>query len=337
VLGLFSQRLLTVLQLTRMALVFTAIADSFASLLLWARSQVGADESVRTVIGVPQIMAVALMSIGLYGFGMSLNDIIDRRRDLTIAAHRPLPSGRIGIAAAHVVCALLGMCAVMGGLLVMRFAGSFSFVLLVFTGLLITFYDFAGKYLVTPGLLTLGLIRFFHATVAAPRLPLAWHPLVLMNHVVIISALAYKWESKRPALKREDWFKIFGGLAVLDALCISLVAWRRLQPTGGGLAEALWLTPGLWLVAAAVGGWALLALTIRFVAGDTRRAGQTLMLYGLLWLIVYDAAFTAAYISPLAAAMILLLLPMAYVSVQVMRWWSKVLSLSQKPEFQRVR
>jgi hypothetical protein len=35
--------------------------------------------------------------------------------------------------------------------------------------------------------------------------------------------------------------------------------------------------------------------------------------------------------------MILLLLPMAYVSVQVMRWWSKVLSLSQKPEFQRVR
>jgi 4-hydroxybenzoate polyprenyltransferase len=337
VLGLFSQRLLTVLQLTRMALVFTAIADSLMSLLLWARSQVGPGENVRAIITAPHVMSVALMSIGLYGFGMSLNDIIDRRRDLTIAAHRPLPSGRIGIAAAHVVCALLAICSVIGGLLVMRFAGPLSFVLLVFTGLLITFYDFAGKYLVTPGLLTLGLIRFFHATVAAPRLPLVWHPLVLMNHVAIISALAYKWESKRPALKRRDWFKVFGGLAVLDAMCVSLVAWRRLQPTGGGLAEALWITRGLALPVVAVGGFALLALAIRLIAGDNRRAGQTLMLYGLLWLIVYDAAFTAGYVSPLAAMMILLLLPMAYLSVQVMRWWGKVLSLSQKPEFQRVR
>jgi 4-hydroxybenzoate polyprenyltransferase len=197
-LSLFSQRLLTVLQLTRMALVFTAIADSLTSLLLWAKWQVGPDESIRPLITMPRVTAVAMMSIGLYGFGMSLNDIIDRRRDQTIAAHRPLPSGRIGIAAAHVVCALLGVCAVMGGLLVMWFGGSLSFVLLVFTGLLITFYDFAGKYLVTSGLLTLGLIRFFHATVAAPRLPLVWHPLVLMNHVTIISALAYKWEAKRP-------------------------------------------------------------------------------------------------------------------------------------------
>ena len=33
-------------------------------------------------------------------------------------------------------------------------------------------HDLAGKYLVAPGLLSLGLIRFFHATVPAPQLPL---------------------------------------------------------------------------------------------------------------------------------------------------------------------
>ena len=31
--------------------------------------------------------------------------------------------------------------------------------------------------------------------------------------------------------------------------------------------------------------------------GMRREAGQTLMLYGLLWLIVYDACFVAAYVT----------------------------------------
>jgi len=44
------------------------------------------------------------------------------------------------------------------------------------------------------------------------------------------------------------------------------------------------------------------------------------MLYGLLWLIVYDAAFVAGYVNLLAAAAILLLLPLAYFSVRMMRW-----------------
>ena len=38
-----------------------------------------------------------------------------------------------------------------------------------------------------------------------------------------------------------------------------------------------------------------------------------------------------------AAGILLALLPIAWWSVQFMRWWSKVLSLSQRPEFQRAR
>jgi hypothetical protein len=33
--------------------------------------------------------------------------------------------------------------------------------------------------------------------------------------------------------------------------------------------------------------------------------------------------------------MILLLLPVAYFAVQVMRWWSRLLAASQRPEFKR--
>jgi hypothetical protein len=61
------------------------------------------------------------------------------------------------------------------------------------------------------------------------------------------------------------------------------------------------------------------------------------MLFGLLWLIVYDAAFVAGYVSWLAAGLLLLLLPAAYFSVQLMRWWSRLVALSQRPQYQRAR
>src|SRR6185437_7311753 len=99
-----SRRLLTLLQLTRMALVFTAIADSYCTALL--RMKVFGDHDV---LQPSRIIAIAAMSVGLYGFGMSLNDIADRRRDSQIAAHRPLPSGRVGVLTAHFISVLLAL------------------------------------------------------------------------------------------------------------------------------------------------------------------------------------------------------------------------------------
>jgi hypothetical protein len=59
------------------------------------------------------------------------------------------------------------------------------------------------------------------------------------------------------------------------------------------------------------------------------------MLYGLLWLILYDACFAAAYIDWRPAVILLALLPLAYLSVQVMRWWGGIIALSQRPAFKR--
>src|SRR5688572_2204720 len=109
-LGSISHRLLPVLQLTRMALVFTAIADSACGLLLRAaraRHPAGFSTplggSIWEFVENDLLLATAVISVGLYGFGMSLNDIIDRRRDTQISPGRPLPSGRIGLFTAHVI------------------------------------------------------------------------------------------------------------------------------------------------------------------------------------------------------------------------------------------
>lgn len=327
-----SQRLLSVLQLTRMALVFTAIADGWASMLIWG-------EAYSAPLSLARVAMVSLMSIGLYGFGMSLNDIIDRRRDSQIASHRPLPSGRIGLLSAHVICALLGLLALLAGISISQLPGTgvLSLILLLWTIALVSFYDFAGKYLAAPGLLTLGLIRFFHATIAAPQLPLLWHPLLLLNHVTVISTVAYVWEQKRPPLTRGHLWAVLGGLGLVDVTCILLVWMRRQVRMQSGFLQSLWITPGLAIPAAAVVVFVLLALLIWKRSSDPRSAGQRLMLLGLLWLIVYDAAFVLGYVGWRAAGEVLMLLPISYLSVQIMRWWSRILLLSQKPEYQRAR
>ena len=337
---LLSQRLLTLLQLTRMALVFTAVADGLCTVLLSAQRRAEAlGTPLWTQVSGRQVLAAAAVSVGLYGFGMSLNDIIDRRRDAQISPHRPLPSGRLGLGAAHLVCGALIALAAGAGAYYSLLAENrwMSLVLVVWTGMLIAFYDLAGKYLVALGLLTLGLIRLFHALVPDPHVPLLWHPLWLLNHVTILSTVAYGWEEKRPTLTRRHWWAVLGGLAAADVVLIALVASRR-GAAGAGFLAATRAHWGLALPALAALAFVVLAWRVRRKARSSREAGQALMLYGLLWLIVYDAAFVAGYVrDPLATGLVFMLLPLAYLSVQLMRWWSKLVAVSQRPEFKRAR
>jgi hypothetical protein len=339
--NLLSRRLLGVLQLTRMALVFTAIADSFASLILLAHSKHGGAPDPEFILTPGRYLSVAFMSIGLYGFGMSLNDIIDRRRDRQIAAHRPLPSGRVGVITAHVICGMLMFGALAMGAVYWSISGDWrSFVYVAVAELLIWFYDVAGKYLVAFGLITLGLIRFFHCLVPAPQVPVLWHPLLLFNHVVILSTIAYRWEQKRPTLSTIHLIIIAAGLLVVDAMAIIVLGTYRGY---GDVIEALRSEPSMmWrnqLLApiGAVIAFVLLGIYIRRRTPGLRDAGQKLVLYGLLWLTVYDACFVYAYVGWWQGLLMLLFFPAAWLSVQLMRWWSKIVSLSQKPTFKRVR
>ena len=331
-LGALSLRLLTLLQLTRMALVFTAIADALCTMLLAARQRAGPAGRLSDQLSAGQVLSAVAVSAGLYGFGMCLNDIIDRRRDAQIAAGRPLPSGRVGLGTAHLICAALVLLALAGGAFYSNARGTpMSLVLVVFTAILISFYDLAGKYLVAPGLLTLGLIRFFHALVPAPYVPLLWHPLLLLSHVVILSAVAYHWEEKRPPLTRAHWLTVIGGLVAVVVALVATVAARQGDP-----APALRVDRGLLLPLAAVVVFIAVGWGVRRTSATSREAGQRLMLYGLLWLIVYDACFVAAYVRDAAATLaVLALLPVAYFSVRLMRWWSKLATVSQKPQFKR--
>ncbi len=324
-------RLLALLQLTRMALVFTAISNGWASMLIHAHI-------TETPLTISYAVAMTLVSIGLYTFGMALNDLIDRRRDSQIAPTRPLPSGRMSVTAAHILCVLLACIAIgAGAWMSSQQAGSWiSLLITAWTLVLIMFYDFAGKYLVAPGLISLGLIRFFHATIAAPSLVVPWHAIVLLAHVVVISTLCYGLEGKRPRLTRSHWVLVVGGLFSMIGLLLFLLVERR-AVHWDNWAEVLHISDALLYPAAGIAGFIVLAITLRMRHPDPRTAGRNIMLYGLLWLIVYDALFVLGYVGWLYALVIVSLFPIAMLAVQVMRFWSRLLDLSQKPQYQRAR
>ena len=173
-------------------------------------------------------------------------------------------------------------------------------------------------------------------TDSRPGVPVIWHPLFLLNHVVILSALAYHWEEKRPALTKFQWWMVFGGLGGIDALFIGLLAMRRGWSHMVLIDDAMMDWP---IVPPAVTALVFIGLAwyVRRHSKTSREAGQTIMLYGLLWLIVYDAAFVGSYAGWIEAVLLVMLFPVGYFSVQLMRWWSKILSLSQKPSFKRAR
>ncbi len=336
---LWSHRLLTLLQLTRMALVFTAIADGWCGLAL-SRAAVAwpGRASFASVMNGWQFLALSAVSIGLYGFGMSLNDIIDRRRDRQISPTRPIPSGRVSIAMAHLICLALLALALGAGWMFRSWGGSdLSISLVIVTLALIWFYDVAGKYLVGLGLVTLGLVRFSQALIPSlhegpPYHPLVWHPLWLLNHVALLSAVCYQWEEKRPVLNIRHWLGVLLCLGAIDAGAIWLIGTRG---GSGTFAENIHLDFRLLAPVAATLGFVLVARQVRRRSTTQREAGQATMLYGLLWLIVYDAVFAGLWAHWAVGVGILLLLPVAYFSVKVMRWWSKLLAASQRPEFKR--
>ncbi len=158
------------------------------------------------------MLLMSVVSTGLYGFGMSLNDLMDMRRDRIFAPRRPLPSGRIRPRTAIVVCILLLIVSFMAaatlGAIDLNFSHEqvfvpWSIIFAAATTVLIVFYDATAKYLGGLGLVILGAIRALHCLIANPKTPLLFLSMFLLTHVIIVSFIAYRMEGNdAPRLRR---------------------------------------------------------------------------------------------------------------------------------------
>jgi len=312
--------ILPALQLTRIALVFTAIADIWLVVLL--SDALGLPmTAVRPLPLWAMLLCTAAAATGMYAFGMALNDVMDVRRDRTFAPDRPLPAGRMGMGGATAVAVAAVLLAVAGSVPL----GTVSTLLCLGCAALVLFYDTLGKHLPGVGVLTLGLIRVVHMLIANPSMGYYWPVWLTLTHVTGISAAGHRLEGKRPQLAGRGVWVVVGGWAFLTVV---LIAWMGHE---GALRvpEQPWLWVGPTAAAAVFVGMAL------YLARRSERrqmVGGLLIKRGLLWLIVYDAAWLAGAGEWIAAIGIALLLVAALGTMTAIR---QLKALSEPTGFRR--
>ncbi len=301
-----SGTLLGVLEITRAPLAPTAISNIWM-ITFWTL----AFEPSRAIGRFPMPAALALtagVAIGLWSFGMSLNDIMDQRRDRLFKRDRPLPAGRLeptqAMATALFALLLALFCAAL--------IGAASTLMCLLCAALIVVYNTAGKHLPAVGLTLLALIRASHMLIANPLLRFTWPVWAVFTFVLLISGIAYVLEHKRPRLyPQEVWGLVFGWV-IFSLLFISWMVHR------GGLREPgaamIWLGP---VVAGAMfAGYAPLMVKSK---ANRRAAGNALMTQGLMWLIVIDASWLIGAGMRWQPAALIVLYVISRASIGVMR------------------
>jgi 4-hydroxybenzoate polyprenyltransferase len=273
------------LELVRVPNLFTAAADVLAGYL-----------SVASVLGVfdGQVLSYLLIStVCLYGGGVVLNDYFDEQLDQVERPERPLPSGRISRAAARRFA--IGLF-VMGALTAAA-VGPIPLALALGIALSAAVYDAIGKHTAF-GPLNMGLCRFLNLVLGASAVP------GLLGERISLALLLAVHVTGVTVLSRGE---VSGGqrsatMVMLAALATVVVSMAMLS-LAGYFPDQSYL---YFLVAflAVVGPPALRA----YREPEARNIGLAVK-WGVLGLVLLDAAIAAAYAGPwggLAVAALLL-------------------------------
>lgn len=236
-------------------------------------------------IGLPwALLAGATVAIGLFAYGASLNDVLDVRHDATFSPDRPIPAGRIRLGQAIVLTVGALIVAMLGA--IQMGVGAAGMTLITATGIL--FYNAAGKFIPAVGLIAVGLIHAVHMMIPNYQLEYTLPVWLVMTHAIVIAAIVYRLEDKRPPLSRRAILAVGVGWLLSSAV---LLSW------GGRMSQGLWPDDtsawGLLLPLGAIVAFGFVAWwKATGVAGTA--AAEKLKRYGAMWQALYGAAWLMA-------------------------------------------
>lgn len=317
-------RILPLLQLTRFAMVFTAIADIWLIAFLgrWEQKQMHRPDAAATLAAWQLLLLTALVGFGLYTFGMALNDLMDARHDRTFAPDRPIPAGRISQVTGIVVALVALMVAIFGSVLL----GPVNALICLLAAATILFYDAAGKFLPTIGLISLGIVRALNMLIADPAVLFIWPIWLSMTHIIALSTLCHRLEGKRPVLQPQDLWAVIAGWAFCSMILIGWMSYR--EPLLWRQMHYIWIGPVI-----AVLVFVFLVSRHVWPIHDHHRRGRALMKLGLLWLIVYDAAWLFSAGLWKQGILVAAMMPAAYLAMVSIRQLEVAVACS--PVFRR--
>lgn len=281
------QRLAPVLHLTRVTTAFAVVANTWF-VVLWTRTSEPEGPLTAGLAERPLWLLLgggALLALGLFAFGASLNDILDLRRDRALRPERPLASGRISLEAAVALVVYTTIASVLGATVFGTEAVLLTLLLLA----AIMAFNAAAKFIPAIGLVLLGLIYAGHMAVPNPYLRFLWPVWLAMTHSLAVAAVTYRMAGKVPRISRRAGMAAAAGWVFWSAV-ILWFQWRRDDPPRSFWPEWLPLSAAIWPAALAllfvVVAWGKVQ---RYGAGP--RAAEKIARYGSLWLALYACAW----------------------------------------------
>ncbi|MDX1682204.1 MAG: hypothetical protein R3336_03695 [Phycisphaeraceae bacterium] len=245
---------------------------------------------------ITALLAAVIAGLGLHGFGMVFNDLIDLRRDRQLRPDRPVAAGRVRASTA----AMAGTASLVIGLLAAAWLGLGAMVAAVLIAGGLLFYNAAGKFLPATAAMTLGLARVGVMLLPDPTTEHLYPLWLAMSHTVAAAAITARLTPGQRALGNQHAW-ILCGMWVFFSMALLLV--DSLRDNSGSIAGAqAW--PLLALLAA---GFAALATWhVRRRLGGRAGAGETARFFriAVLWLILYDVAWMIGVGQWLAAGLL---------------------------------
>ncbi len=281
----FAHRAITAIQLTRLSMAFAAVSDLWFVILL---SRANNDYSYIEVYKMPLwggLLAGAVVAIGLFAYGAALNDVLDARHDSAFSPERPIPAGRIRLGQAIVVTISSLLVAVFGS----AFMGEPALHVTVLIAAGILFFNAAGRFIPSVGLVTIGLIHAAHMLIPNVQLTFTLPIWLVMTHAIVIAAAIHVLEEKRPRLTVKTIIGIAIGWAVWSTIILAapwLLAREAPWPPDVPVWHVVW--PVMAIVGfVSVAWWKTTTVPPRVAAEKLRR-------YGAMWQCLYGASWLLA-------------------------------------------
>ena len=281
------RRISPYLHLARVTTAFAAVANTWFA-ILWTLAMSDHEAGVSGLADEPRwllLLGGAANALGLYAFGVCLNDLLDARQDRAFRLDRPVAAGRVSAAAGLAAVSGTLMLAVLGAT---AFGTRGVMITLLLAGTILGF-NAAAKFVPGVGLVLLGVIVAGHMLVPNPSIRFLWPIWLIVSHVMVVAMIRHIVGRKVPPVSKRAVVVSVIGWGVCTAALASL-SWRRGDPGD-------WLWPG-W-----VPWWSFVAPLVLIVAfglfirrriklmGPGSRTAEKVGRYGALWMAMYGCGW----------------------------------------------
>ena len=281
-------KLAPMLKLTRVTTAFGAVANLWF-VILWSRFN--EEELGNAVIKdqpLPLLLGGGLIAgVGLYAFGMSLNDLLDVHRDRALGkVASPIVDGSASIELAVCMVAAALMLAVLGAVIF----GTGAILVTLMLACAILIFNVLGKFVPGIGMVLLSVIYAGHMLIPDLWVQFLLPVWVVMTHAMVVAGLAQHMGRRSPPIsKRAIIFALVGW--TLCSLILLTLSFSRPH------SESIWpsyvpITAGLYPIGCML-VFALMIYRRYKKVGMGPVLGEKISRYGSIWPALYACGWLA--------------------------------------------